>query len=98
MQIAFPSLSVHEAFNLVRRCGYSPDRHQNPKEPSLYRRLGSFVYPRFHVYLQSRGSGTVVNLHLDQKQPSYAGNHAHSGEYEGSTVEREADRIRGLLT
>lgn len=38
--------------------------------------------------------GFIINLHLDQKKPSYAGTSAHAGEYEGPVVEREASRLR----
>jgi len=38
----------------------------------------------------------MFNLHLDQKQPSYAGAHAHNAEYEGEIVEREIERLKQL--
>lgn len=41
--------------------------------------------------------GTVtLNLHLDQKQPSYQGSHAHSGEYKGALIEVEVARIKNI--
>jgi hypothetical protein len=36
-------------------------------------------------------------IHLDMKQPSYAGSAAHSGEYNGPVVEDEAERIKRLV-
>ncbi|MBI5230281.1 MAG: hypothetical protein HY981_03235 [Candidatus Magasanikbacteria bacterium] len=79
----------------IRRCGYGA--HMS-REVSYWKRLGTGTYPRFHVYLEERGSGKVCfNLHLDQKEVSYEGNHAHSGEYEGDVVEREAERIRRVI-
>src|SRR3989338_10126679 len=38
-----------------------------------------------------------LNLHLDQKKPSYAGAHAHNAEYEGELVEAEGKRLEGLI-
>jgi len=75
----------------IRRCGYGLINSQN--NPSFVRRLGTLNYPRFHVYVKDRD----INLHLDQKQASYEGYGAHSGEYDGDTVEREAQRIEGIL-
>ncbi|MDD5145355.1 MAG: hypothetical protein PHF44_00680 [Candidatus Pacebacteria bacterium] len=52
------------------------------------------AYPRFHVYLKIDGQNVIFNLHLDQKRPVYDGATAHSGEYEGELVEKEAERIK----
>lgn len=68
-------------------------------------------YPRFHIYIAASDGGEprpeesgreesgywVFKLHLDQKKPSYSGSAAHSGEYEGPTVETEAERIKQIL-
>ena len=61
-------------------------------------------YPRFHIYIEEVkprtdsqsefGAGVIFDLHLDQKRPIYEGVTAHSGEYDGEVVEREAERIR----
>jgi len=69
---------------------------------NLVRKLAGDNYPRFHAYVKSFGVAQdklnfEFSLHLDQKQPSYKGSHAHSGEYEGPVIEDEADRIRELL-
>ncbi len=70
----------------------------NPNgEYNLVRKLTGQNYPRFHIYLRQQGDRLIFSLHLDQKKPSYAGSHAHSGEYDGSLVQDEADRIRELL-
>lgn len=50
-------------------------------------------YPRFHLYCRENS----CNLHLDQKQPSYKGTTAHSGEYDGVLVEDEVERIRNVM-
>jgi hypothetical protein len=44
------------------------------------------------------GRNYVFNLHLDQKKTSYEGSHAHSGQYDGEVVDREADRIMKTLS
>jgi len=54
-------------------------------------------YPRFHLYLKDQGNNLSLNLHLDQKKPSYQGQTKHSGEYEGELVEVEKARILQLL-
>ena len=69
----------------------------NGIEYNLVRKLLGANYPRFHVYLKQQGDRYNFSLHLDQKQPSYSGSHAHSGEYDGPLVEGEADRIRQQL-
>ena len=80
--------------DVIRRAGYGQVRDQRAQEASYSRRLGSGIYPRFHVYI----NGPVLNLHLDQKQASYEGQSAHSGEYDGAAVEAEAERIAGIVS
>lgn len=55
------------------------------------------MFPRFHVYIEDQGESVIFDLHLDQKRPSYEGSSMHSGEYDGTAVEREAARIRGFV-
>ncbi len=82
--------------NLLRRAGYIPWT-EGAGESSFIRRPGAGPYPRFHLYARSDGATVELNLHLDQKRPSYQGAHAHSGEYDGPPVEGEAARIQGLI-
>ena len=64
------------------------------------RRLAGMDYPRFHIYSHieddSAGSSQVlvINLHLDQKKPSYEGASAHGGEYSGDLIKEELERIK----
>ena len=81
------------AIEVIRRAGYGQVRDQRASEISYSRRLGDGLYPRFHVYINSQ----TLNLHLDQKQVSYDGYSAHSGEYDGEIVERESERISGIM-
>ncbi len=80
----------------LRRQGYAV--HRGADGPTSYvRRVGSDAYPRYHCYVQPVGERLVINLHLDQKQPSYGGTAAHAGEYDGPLVEAEAARLRQAL-
>lgn len=54
-------------------------------------------YPRFHLYLTEQGNSLSLNLHLDQKKPSYQGQTRHSGEYDGELVKAERQRIEKIL-
>lgn len=82
---------------VLRRAGYTPFTDPRSGEESFVRRLGTHFYPRFHVYIETEAGQLRVNLHLDQKQPSYQGFKKHSGEYDGPTVEAEADRLYTAL-
>ncbi len=66
-------------------------------EFNFARPLGVNDYPRFHAYAMARPGEIIVNLHLDQKRPSYEGATAHSGEYEGRFIEEEAERIKAAV-
>ena len=79
--------------DVIRRAGYGLVNDRRATEISYSRRLGSGFYPRFHVYI----NGRIINLHLDQKQASYEGSNAHSGEYDGETVEAEGERIISVM-
>ncbi|MDO8669229.1 MAG: hypothetical protein Q7K65_02960 [Candidatus Buchananbacteria bacterium] len=79
---------------IMRRSGYGYLRDRNTGQGSYARRLGNGFYPRFHVYIE----GASINLHLDQKQASYEGTSAHSGEYDGEVVEREGERIKNIMS
>lgn len=79
------------ARNLLRKCGYAAFEDPRTNEFSYVRRLSGDFYPRFHAYAEEKDEKLVINIHLDQKKPSYKGaDHMHSGEYEGATVEKEA--------
>ncbi|MBI2041428.1 MAG: hypothetical protein HYT20_00220 [Candidatus Nealsonbacteria bacterium] len=86
----------------MRQLGYHPHETERERagESSFARRLGAADYPRFHAYV-SRGASeqeVIINIHLDQKKPVYKGTSAHSGEYDGDLVEREAERIKQMST
>jgi len=94
-------ISFNQKFNkttefLIRRCGYGLVRDPRAQEVSYSRRLSGGIYPRFHLYINSENP-LILNLHLDQKQASYEGQTAHSGDYDSDLVKQEAQRIYNLI-
>ena len=93
MDIRIPQPAYQPAV-MLRAAGYAPFQDPNTGEQSFVRRLGTNFYPRFHLYVASDTEDVLaLTLHLDQKQASYAGTRAHSGEYSGEQVKEEAERI-----
>lgn len=82
---------------LARIIGYRLIETTSDGEFNLIRPLVN-AYPRFHLYLKNQEDVLEFNLHLDQKKPSYQGQTAHSGEYDGALVEMEKQRIEQILT
>ena len=97
MRINIP-LSGKTLYTIMRSLGYAPAYSASPDEFAFQRLLGGRAYPKFHAYctLSQDGKSATLNLHLDQKQPSYAGSHAHNAEHSGPVVEAEAARITSL--
>jgi len=94
-QIKKPKETV---ITLARQIGYMPLGVSADGEYNLVRPLAGQNYPSFHIYLKKDEEGVFCfNLHLDQKQPSYRGSAAHSGEYEGELVEKEVERIKRII-
>ncbi|MDD5015223.1 MAG: hypothetical protein PHW73_09005 [Atribacterota bacterium] len=83
---------------ILRRAGYSEFLDPNTNKSSFTKRFTRDFYPRFHAYIeQDKENKTFINLHLDQKKPSYAGSSAHNAEYDGGLVEQEISRLQGLI-
>jgi len=82
--------------NLLRQAGYAYLMDRNTGQGSFVRRLNRGFYPRFHLYLEEQNNQVILNLHLDQKQASYEGAHAHNAEYDGELVEAEMTRIKSF--
>ncbi len=80
---------------VLRKAGYSPFRDPNTGETSFVIRLTTDFYPRFHLYVEVVGERVALDLHLDQKKPSYGSGRAHAGEYDGPVIEKEMTRIDG---
>ena len=84
-------------YNLMRQAGYHPkSSDEKTGQASFARRLDIADYPRFHIYLKVARETVKISLHLDQKKPSYEGATAHSGEYKGELLEKEAERIKQI--
>ena len=85
---------------LMRQCGYYFER-QDKRELAFCRIIGASKsgYPRFHAYVKIDNVARQmhINLHLDQRRSVYKGAPAHSAEYEGEVVEKEATRIKQIL-
>lgn len=104
-RLALKKMKIYLPFNhnidlriLLRRAGYSEFLDPNTNQRSFTLRFGRDYYPRFHVYVeQDKENKTFINLHLDQKKPSYAGSSAHNAEYDGKLVEQEISRLQGLI-
>lgn len=90
------SLKRETLFSLMRRAGYAPEGTSGNEERFARSLGGRGRYPRFHAYASEEAGTARISLHLDQKQPSYRGTHAHAGEYDGPLVEQEAARIAAL--
>ena len=82
----------------MRRAGYAAFNDPNTGQESYTKRLTKDYYPRFHAYAETdKDNSQFINLHLDQKKPSYPGSSAHNAEYEGGRVEQEGKRLKGLI-
>jgi hypothetical protein len=82
----------------LRHAGYAFIYDRQSGKESYVRRLDRGFYPRFHIYIEYNNGQIIFNLHLDQKQPSYSGAHAHNAEYDGEAVEGEIERIKSFIT
>ncbi|MDO8663571.1 MAG: hypothetical protein Q7K28_01880 [Candidatus Wildermuthbacteria bacterium] len=82
-------------YNLMRGLSYHfLGKDEKTGEMNYVHSFGNDNYPRFHIYLKIQNGDLVFNLHLDQKRPIYQGAAAHSGEYDGEAVAKEAERIK----
>ena len=81
---------------LIRRAGYGLVRDRRASQASYARRLGNGFYPRFHMYVNSEDP-LILSIHIDQKQASYEGQTAHSGDYDSDLVKQEAQRIYNMV-
>ena len=97
MQIKFKKEQISDPEKFIRRCGYAKIIDRRMGKTSYAKRIHRDFYPRYHVYIKIEGDIVIFDLHLDQKRPIYEGVTAHSGEYDGEVVEREAARIAKFL-
>lgn len=97
---------------LMRKLGYhfmgktpnqsklSAGQNEKTEQLNFIRSLSQDFYPRFHLYLKENEKTKEItfNLHLDQRRPRYKGATAHNADYEGELVEKEAKRIKQVLS
>lgn len=94
MDIKISKEKIGDPEKFIRRCGYGKIFDRRSGHTSYVRRAGGDFYPRFHVYINETAECWIFSLHLDQKKAIYEGVTAHSGEYSGTLVEKEGERIR----
>lgn len=97
MNLSYPKSQINNPLEILRKAGYSPTMDPVTKEHSFMLRLANGLYPRFHLYLNDKPNDIEFSLHLDQKKASYSGSRKHGGEYDGPTVEKEMERIKGWI-
>lgn len=97
MKLTYPADQVHNPFQILRKAGYKHFIDPVTKKESYILHLTNGFYPRFHIYMKTEDNQLTIDLHLDQKKPSYAGSNAHGGEYDGPQVEKELQRIAGWV-
>ncbi|OGY62781.1 MAG: hypothetical protein A2745_00715 [Candidatus Harrisonbacteria bacterium RIFCSPHIGHO2_01_FULL_44_13] len=82
---------------LLRQADYHQETDRKTGEVSFVKNIDGRDFPRFHIYAEEKEGGWQINLHLDQKRPSYSGTSAHAGEYDGEVIEKEAGRIKTII-
>lgn len=98
MRLYIPLGANIDLRNFLRQSGYNFFINYQTNRGSFARRLTSDGYPRFHIYIEKDLEGrNYLNLHLDQKRPSYQGANAHNADYDGEVVARENDRLKKKL-
>jgi hypothetical protein len=91
------NLLKENSVQFMRRAGYNFIKGIVGEEMSFDRALAAGGWPRFHAYLKEDGETITINLHLDQKRPSYEGAAAHNAEYDGDLTKAEIERIKNLI-
>lgn len=97
MLIKFSKDQIGDPEKSILRCGYAKIIDRRMGKTSFAKRIHRDFYPRYHVYIKAEGESVIFDLHLDQKRPIYEGVTAHSGEYDGEVVEREAERVKNAM-
>ncbi len=67
-------------------------------EYTLEKRLGDKDYPQFGLYIDKKGDECTFTLHFHKVKPADEAPHdGPAGEYSGSEVEKEINRIKEIL-
>jgi cold shock CspA family protein len=84
--------------HFLRNAGYGFIVDRRLGKESFVRRLGRDHYPRLHMYVKREGEKVVFDIHLDQKQASYAGaKHMHNADHDGPVVAEEINRLKEII-
>ncbi|MDP2951410.1 MAG: hypothetical protein Q8N55_03435 [bacterium] len=100
MKFTVENQTKENPVQLLRTLGYIAIDKESYGEFNLVKQLARNPFPRLHLFLKEINEKAFsVSLHLDQKQPSYGKQTAHSGEYEkdNPVLEEEAGLIRQLF-
>ncbi|MFH0856300.1 MAG: hypothetical protein V1860_00180 [bacterium] len=98
MKIFIPETIKSPTRSVLQKLGYFENYDHRTGKISYIKRLSrEMFYPRFHVYIDETQTRRIINLHLDQKKPSYAGASAHNAEYDSDVVHREGKRMEEIL-
>lgn len=84
--------------HFLRNAGYAFIVDRKMGKESFVRRLSRDHYPRLHMYVKKEGEKVIFDIHLDQKQASYAGSaHMHNAEHDGQVVTNEIERLKEMI-
>ncbi len=93
MKFLVPKSKPIQPHHVMQKAGYFLFTDPVTSKESYVLKLTTGYYPRFHVYIKDHAEAWEIDLHLDQKKPSYEGSRMHAGEYDGPTVEKELLRL-----
>jgi hypothetical protein len=85
--------NISDGTKFMRRAGYGFQK-EGGGEIAFVRRVSGGPFPRYHAYTTHQNGQLTINLHVDQKAPSYERGKAHAGEYDGSLVAQEIARLQ----
>ncbi len=74
-----------------------PIHDRQTQKNSYIRKITSYRYPRFHLYLKETGDEIIFDLHLDQAAAVYENQKAHNADYDSQEVKSELARIYSVL-
>ena len=97
LNIKHNQINNFDAAEFLLRNGYARIFDRLSNKESFVRRMGSYFYPRFHVYVMQNNDGVTLDMHIDQKKTSYAGSHMHNAEYDGDLVSNEMTRLHNIV-
>lgn len=100
MKIVIENFLNRNIVMAMRRAGYLMlGEYDEGGELSFVKKIDIHNYPRFHVYLKMNQDEEIliINLHLDQKKPTYEQAKDHGADYEGVLIEQEMERLKTLL-